>query len=91
MRWLALAVLASACSWGDNYHPPDAPPPDTGPDALTFPAFSPEAVQVFKGNGAVMASVRLVPVFYPNDALRSAILTGLANLPASQMWAQVSG
>lgn len=64
-------LSCALCACGDNL----AAPVDAAlPDALTYPAFKPDVPQVQKRGGSVMPSVRVVPVLFPNETLRTEIL-----------------
>jgi hypothetical protein len=67
--------------------------PDAGVeiDAPPYPAFAATLPQVGKGSGAVMASVRVVPVFMGSDPLRADLLDFLGKLAASPVWAEMVG
>lgn len=51
-----------------------------------YPAVSDRLPQVMKGTGDVMASVRMVPVFYPNDPVRAQLMTALTGFSHSPVW-----
>src|ERR1700684_3376865 len=83
MKWLLFALV---CGGGYNLAAPDA----HAIDALTYPAFAPPVPQVQKGPGAVMASVRVVPVFFPNDPMRAQLLDALGKIGPSFTWVDVT-
>ena len=93
-------VLCVACSSSNNTLPDsgtDSGSGDAGADAdfgspsSTYPAYMPSVPQIVSGGGPVMASVRVVPVFFPNDAQQTKLLDYLTKLAASPTWAtQVS-
>lgn len=83
---LWLAVLA-AC--GDNVKlAPDAAMPDAAPDAPSFvEAPHGTAPQVQSGGGAVMASVKIVPIFFTGDsAMQTQTEQFLTQLATSSYW-----
>ena len=79
----ALALLA-AC--GDNTKPaetgPDAAPPDTA--FAEAPHGMPPQVQA--GPGGVMATVKVVPIFFTGDSSQATIEQFLTMIPGSSYW-----
>src|SRR5438045_1801115 len=57
---------------GDDVAVGDAAPDvDFGAASDAYPAFRPPVPQIVNGNGGVMASVRIVPIFFQGDALEA--------------------
>ncbi|MDB4958784.1 MAG: hypothetical protein JWO36_6353 [Myxococcales bacterium] len=84
-------MIVLVCACGDNRAAPDARPDVPGIDAFTYPAFAPPIPQVRKGIGHVMPAVRVVPIFYPGDAMRTDMVSGLGKLQTAQQWSLIAG
>ena len=69
---------------------------DAGPDvdngmvSTTYPAFKPSVPQVVTGGGPVVASPKLVPVFFPNDSYQAQLTDFVAKLGATKWWADTT-
>ena len=105
MSWLTLVVVGCS-SGSASEQPPvdggvdvavDTTPvdDDAGNDAIdtapaAFPAFLPDTPQVKSLGGPVIATPKIVPIFFPGDALQSTVTTMLAALPASAYWKEIT-
>jgi hypothetical protein len=94
---VVITVVMGACGGGhggsadaapDAMSSIDAPPT---PDAAPFPAFTPPNLPQVGSGGTVMASVRVVPIFLPGDALRDQAIDFLGKLSASTAWSEMVG
>lgn len=94
------SVVLSLMACGDNSTSAggSVPVPDAGtPPAVDMavppysPPFPPVAPQVLKAASTVLASPKVVPVFFPQDALQSTLVTFLQNYQAkSAAWGMLS-
>src|SRR5580765_7180903 len=83
MRWLPLLFVVTACG---------VDPPDFGAPSDVYPEAMPEAPAIGKGgDGSVMTSVRVVPVFFPGDPVEADVVGFLADYAASPYWSQQVG
>jgi hypothetical protein len=87
MRGLLLAIAIIAAGCGSDA----GAPVDAAPDAIPYPAFGVPPLPVAKGPGPVMASVRVVPVFFANDPLHDQLLDYFTKYAASPYWAAQTG
>ena len=85
------SVVLSLMACGDNSTSAggSVPVPDAGtPPAVDMavppysPPFPPVAPQMLKAASTVLASPKVVPVFFPQDALQSTLVTFLQNYQA---------
>ncbi|MGE5186721.1 MAG: hypothetical protein ACM31C_31925 [Acidobacteriota bacterium] len=93
MRWWLSVCLFAACGGGHGGTTIDAPPPDIAIDAVdfgapstTYPAFAIQRPEITKGNGPVMTSVKVVPIYYQDDAEATTITDLVTKLAASSEW-----
>ncbi len=87
---LALATIVLGC--GDNLHPaaeaPDAAPPDTGFSEASHA----DPPQVVSGGGPILATPKIIPVFFASDsAAQPTIEAFLGQLADSPYWHAVVG
>lgn len=93
----ALAPLACSSSSAPAAATPDAAIADAGPDvdygqpSDTYPAFLPPMPQIVPSGGAVLASPRIVPVFFASDALEAPITDFVQKLAAWSAWPTLVG
>ena len=84
-----LIWLAALAACGDNVKlAPDAAPPDATPDASGFvEAPHGTAPQVMSGGGAVMATPKIVPIFFTGDTtMQTQVEQFLTQLSTSSYW-----
>jgi hypothetical protein len=65
-----------------------APDVDNGAVSTTYPAFKVDAPQVVTGGGAVLATPKVVPVYFSNDSstFTDSVTTFLGKMAASTYW-----
>lgn len=88
-----MACGSSSTSAGGSVPVPDAgtPPVVDRPVPPYSPPFPPVAPQVLRAASTVLASPKVVPVFFPQDALQSTLVTFLQNYQAkSAAWGVLS-
>lgn len=89
-----LLVLAALAACGDNAKlAPDAAPPDASPDSPPPFAEAPHGTvpQVQSGGGMVLASPKIVPIFFTGDsAMQAQTEQFLSQLAASSYWTAVT-
>lgn len=84
-RIAGAALLLAACS-------DPASSPDFGAPSDVYPATAIDAPAIEKaGHGGVMASVRVVPIFFAGDPLQTDLVTFLESYAASPVWGQQVG
>ncbi len=63
-----------------------APDADFGAASDAYPAFRPPVPQIVSQSGGVMASVRIVPIFFQGDGLQAQLVDFLAKYAAAPHW-----
>jgi hypothetical protein len=88
----AAAALVAACGSKDSAAPAPAVTDagaeagTTDTDAGTYPASHPDLPQLVSAGGAVMKAPKLVPVFFPNDAMQAPLTDFVSRLGATDFW-----
>ena len=97
--WILLALAVSACAVPSSADvttpvaaesPTEATPSEPVPVAAVYPAPHPAGPRVVSRGGPVLASPKVIPIFFGSDPLQGRIEAFLRELASSTYWEAVT-